>query len=42
MYRPPLGRLGMELDEALMHRVAEVTVKGLAESISRQLGRSTA
>ena len=42
MYKPPLGRLGMELDEAVMHSVAEATVKGLAESISRQLGRLTA
>ena len=40
MYKPPLGRLGVELDEAVMHNVAEATVKGLAESISRQLGRS--
>ena len=42
MYKPPLGRLGMELDEAVMHNVAEATVRGIAESISRQLGRSTA
>src|ERR1700757_2386356 len=27
MYEPPLGRLGEQLDEALMHRVAEGTVR---------------
>lgn len=37
MYEPPLGRLGKELDEALMHRVAEATVKELAESIAKRL-----
>ena len=37
MYKPPLGRLGMELDDSVMHNIAEATVKELAESISRQL-----
>ena len=37
MYEPPLGRLGEQLDEALMHNVAEATVKELAESIARKL-----
>lgn len=37
MYQPPLGRLGREVDEALMHRVAEATVKELAESIAKRL-----
>ena len=37
MYEPPLGRLGEELDHALMHNVAEGTVKELAESISKKL-----
>jgi hypothetical protein len=37
MYKPPLGRLGLELDEAFMHNVAEATVKELADSISRRL-----
>lgn len=41
MYKPPLGRLGMELDEAVMHNVAEATVKELAESISRHLEKAT-
>jgi len=37
MYQPPLGRMGRQLDEALMHRVAESTVKELAESIAERL-----
>ena len=42
MYAPPLGRLGQELDEALMHNVAEGTVKELAESIAQRLNRPNA
>ncbi|HKW60373.1 MAG TPA: hypothetical protein VJR46_11545 [Candidatus Dormibacteraeota bacterium] len=38
MYEPPLGRLGEQLDEKLMHRVAEGTVRELAESIAQKLG----
>lgn len=37
MYEPPLGRIGKELDDALMHRVAESTVKELAESVAEHL-----
>jgi hypothetical protein len=37
MYQPPLGRLGEQLDEAVMHNVAEGTVKELAESIALRL-----
>jgi hypothetical protein len=37
MYQPPLGRLGKQFDDALMHRVAEATVKELAESIAERL-----
>jgi hypothetical protein len=37
MYQPPLGRLGEQLDEALMHNVAAGTVKELAESIAQRL-----
>src|ERR1044071_2246539 len=39
MYEPPLGRLGEELDAALMHRVAEGTVRELAETIAKKLSR---
>jgi hypothetical protein len=38
MYRAPLGDLGRFLDGALMHSVAEATVKDLAESIAARLG----
>ena len=37
MYEPPLGTLGDHLNETLMHRVAERTVKELAESIAARL-----
>ena len=37
MYDAPLGRLGKQLDDALMHRAAEATVKELAESIAKRL-----
>ena len=37
MYEAPLGRLGKQLDDALMHRAAEATVKELAESIAKRL-----
>ena len=37
MYEPPLGRLGEQLDEALMHHVAEGTVRELAEAIAAKL-----
>jgi hypothetical protein len=40
MYEPPLGKLGEQLDEALMHNVAEGTVRELAESIAERLNRS--
>jgi len=37
MYDPPLGHVGRQLDEALMHKVAEGTVHELAESIAERL-----
>ena len=37
VYEPPLGRLGEELNEAVLHSVAEQTVKELAESIAARL-----
>lgn len=40
MYEPPLGRLGEQLDEVLMHNVAEGTVKELAELIAQRLQAS--
>ncbi|MGA7910983.1 MAG: hypothetical protein WB682_11555 [Candidatus Dormiibacterota bacterium] len=40
MYEPPLGSLGRQLDQALMHNVAEATVKELAESIAARLEKA--
>jgi hypothetical protein len=37
MYEPPLGRLGELIDDAVMHTVAEATVRELTESIAGQL-----
>ena len=37
MYEPPLGKLGEQLDEALMHNIAEGTVRELAEQIAARL-----
>lgn len=38
MYEPPLGRLGTVIDDAVMHNVAEATVRELTEEIAAQLG----
>ena len=40
MYDPPLGKLGEQLNEALMHKVAERTVRELATSIAEKLNRA--
>ena len=40
MYEPPLGKLGGQLDEAVMHNIAEGTVKELAESIAQRLEKA--
>ncbi|HET7421858.1 MAG TPA: hypothetical protein VFL27_15870 [Candidatus Dormibacteraeota bacterium] len=40
MYEPPLGKLGEQLDRALMHNVAEGTVKELAETIAKRLEKT--
>ena len=37
MYEPPLGKVGAWLDEAVMHNVAQATVKQLAEDIAERL-----
>ncbi len=37
VYVPPLGRVGEDLNEAVMHPVAELTVKELAEAIAKRL-----
>ena len=40
MYQPPLGKLGEQLDEALMHGIAEGTVRELAEEIASRLEKA--
>jgi hypothetical protein len=36
-YRPPLGMIGRTLDRALMHRVAEATVKDFLDRVGERL-----
>ncbi|HET7419558.1 MAG TPA: hypothetical protein VFL27_04185 [Candidatus Dormibacteraeota bacterium] len=40
MYEPPLGKVGEQLNEALMHNVAQGTVKELAEQIAERLAKT--
>ena len=40
MYDPPLGKLGEQLNETVMHKVAERTVSELAASIAEKLNRA--
>ena len=40
-YTPPLGRLGSVIDRALLHRVAEATVKDFLDRVRAQLQRDT-
>jgi len=37
-YAPPLGPLGRVLDRAVLHRVAEASVKGFVDRVARSLG----
>jgi hypothetical protein len=39
-YGPPLGTIGAELDAAVMHKVAEATVRDVAESIAERLDKA--
>lgn len=39
-YTPPLGPLGRELDRALLHRVAEATVKDFLDRVAERLSAS--
>jgi len=40
-YRPPLGGVGRALDRALLHRVAEATVKDFLDRVGEALGAGT-
>ena len=42
MYDPPLGKLGEQLNEKLMYKVAQCTVRELAASIAEKLNRAIA
>jgi hypothetical protein len=42
MYEPPFGRLGEELNEAVMRKVAKATVKEMAEQIAELLEKAAA
>ena len=35
MYSAPLGRIGQEIDRAVMHRVADATIKEITESMAQ-------
>jgi hypothetical protein len=37
-YRPPLGRLGEGLDRAILHRVADATIRGFLTRVAAQIG----
>jgi hypothetical protein len=41
-YRPPLGVLGLALDRALLHRVAEATLKDFLDRVAERLVRAAA
>jgi hypothetical protein len=41
-YRPPLGRIGAELDRLLLHRVAEATIHDFLERVATALAHPTA
>lgn len=40
VYEPPLGRLGEDLNEAVLHSIAELTVAELAGAIAKRLSTS--
>jgi hypothetical protein len=41
-YQPPLGGLGREIDEVVMHSVAEATVRDFVETVAAQVSRLAA
>jgi len=41
-YDPPLGALGRAIDKALLHRIAEATIKDFLERIARRIERDGA
>ncbi len=41
-YQPPLGALGREIDEAVMHNVAEATIKDFVDGVAARLSELAA
>lgn len=41
-YRPPLGTLGRALDRAMLHRVAEATIKDFLDRVGERVGARVA
>ena len=41
-YSPPLGPLGRALDRAVLHRVAEASVKGFVDRVAQSVGGGAA
>jgi len=37
-YRPPLGSLGKALDQAILHRVADATIRGFVAQLAARIG----
>jgi hypothetical protein len=37
-YRPPLGAFGQALDRAMLHRVAEATIKDFLDRVGERVG----
>jgi hypothetical protein len=37
-YRPPLGSLGQALDGAILHRVADATIRGFVAQVAARIG----
>ena len=42
VYRPPFGSLGAGLDRAIMHRVAEATIRGFTDQIGTAIAHPAA
>jgi len=41
-YQPPLGAVGREIDDALMHNVADATIKDFLASVAKRLSELAA
>jgi len=41
-YQPPLGAVGREIDDVLMHNVADATIKDFLASVAKRLSELAA